>query len=49
MFIIINLLVSAFISLFTTHKNMYTNKCEQLANEYEKLDEYLYKYHYRLK
>ncbi|WP_342262528.1 MULTISPECIES: Mbov_0401 family ICE element transposase-like protein [unclassified Spiroplasma] len=36
-------------SLFTTHKNMYINKCEQLANEYEKLDEYLYKYHYRLK
>ncbi|WP_339023925.1 UPF0236 family transposase-like protein [Spiroplasma endosymbiont of Agriotes lineatus] len=36
-------------SLFTTHKNMYTNKCEQLANEYEKLDECLYKYHYRLK
>ncbi|WP_215826850.1 UPF0236 family transposase-like protein [Spiroplasma endosymbiont of 'Nebria riversi'] len=36
-------------SLFTTHKNMYTNKCEQPANEYGKLDEYLYKYHYRLK
>ncbi|WP_339024526.1 UPF0236 family transposase-like protein [Spiroplasma endosymbiont of Agriotes lineatus] len=36
-------------SLFTIHKNMYINKREQLANEYEKLDEYLYKYHYRLK